>query len=171
MSPKRQRSMLQVFVYGTLKPGERNFERYCAAAKPSSTLAVARGRLFALPMGYPAMTPASPAESAESGERWVQGYVLTFDAPVAQAMLATLDALEGYVPGRRHPENEYCRALVETYTPAGEPLGQAWVYLMEVNEAQRLGGVELLNGLWTSTRLRYGSRRRSGGGKARAPLP
>ncbi len=70
---------VQVFVYGTLKPGERNYQRYCAGKVVEAQRAFTLGRLFALPMGYPAMT---------TGADIVHGYLLTF------ADLAILDALD-----------------------------------------------------------------------------
>jgi gamma-glutamylcyclotransferase (GGCT)/AIG2-like uncharacterized protein YtfP len=121
--------MLRVFVYGTLKPGERNFERYCADFAVVSEPALARGYLFDLPMGYPAMT---------AGAGWVHGFVLSFEDPAA---LAVLDELEGYLPDRPEAENEYYRAAVETYTPERQPLGPAWAYLMTAVQAGAAGRV------------------------------
>ncbi|CAA9259214.1 MAG: hypothetical protein AVDCRST_MAG77-2595 [uncultured Chloroflexi bacterium] len=130
--------MLRVFVYGTLKPGERNFERYCARSDVGNEPAVTRGCLYDLPMGYPAMT---------EGAGWVHGFVLRFEDPAA---LAALDELEGYVPGRSETENEYYRAEVETYTPEQQSLGPAWVYLMTTEQVQRFGGQMLQGGCWRS---------------------
>lgn len=76
--------MLKVFVYGTLKPGERNYPLYCTQAI-EIIAAIAYGKLYDLPMGYPA------AIFPESDLVW--GYVLTFgDTTVLQ----TLDELENY---------------------------------------------------------------------------
>lgn len=47
---------VRVFVYGTLKPGEANYKRYCAGKVIDVKIALVQGKLFALPMGYPAMT-------------------------------------------------------------------------------------------------------------------
>jgi gamma-glutamylcyclotransferase (GGCT)/AIG2-like uncharacterized protein YtfP len=128
--------MPRVFVYGTLQPGERNFNRYCSGVAVSSEPAKARGCIYELPAGYPAMT---------IGEGWVQGYVLCFEDA---AMLSVLDELEGYVPERLEGENEYYRVEVETYAPDGESTGRAWAYAMSATRAERLGGVELPGGTW-----------------------
>jgi len=58
---------LKVFVYGTLKPGYINYRRYCAGQVLQEQAAMARGHLYELAAGYPAMT---------LGESWVQGFVL-----------------------------------------------------------------------------------------------
>lgn len=131
-------SNLKVFVYGTLKPGEANYQRYCALKVVETTRAIAYGQLFDLPLGYPAMTP---------GESPVQGFVLTFAEPV---IISVLDALEDYDPDRLPEENEYYRQLIETYSPAGQSLGLAWVYLMTFEQVQRYKGTLLPSGWWSS---------------------
>lgn len=45
---------ISAFVYGTLKRGQRNHERYCQGAI-SIVPATVSGRLYALPAGYPAL--------------------------------------------------------------------------------------------------------------------
>jgi gamma-glutamylcyclotransferase (GGCT)/AIG2-like uncharacterized protein YtfP len=47
---------INIFVYGTLKPGESNYQQYCAGRVLEAKRAIAFGQLFALPFGYPAMT-------------------------------------------------------------------------------------------------------------------
>jgi len=64
--------LVRVFVYGTLKPGEANYKRYCANKVVDVKKAFAQGKLFALPMGYPAMT---------LGDSQVYGYLLSFSNP------------------------------------------------------------------------------------------
>ena len=39
---------MKVFVYGTLKPGECNYLRYCEGKVVDACPAIARGELFAL---------------------------------------------------------------------------------------------------------------------------
>ena len=76
-----------LFVYGTLMRGQANHDRYCADALTIEP-AVTTGRLYHLPMGYPAMI------EAENGQ--VFGEAMTF--PDLAAKLAILDILEGYRP-------------------------------------------------------------------------
>ncbi len=133
--------MLKVFVYGTLKPGEENYPRYCAGKVVNTTKAIAQGKLFALPMGYPAMTP---------GNSLVHGYLLSF---TNLDVLKALDELEDYHPARAASENLYNRKEIETHEPQGNALGWAWVYIMTEERALRLGGVHLPDGWWSGSEI------------------
>jgi len=128
---------LKIFVYGTLKPGESNYQRYCVGKVVEEIRAIAFGQLFHLSLGYPAMT---------LGESKIHGYLLTFADP---AMLAVLDKLEDYEPHRTPEENEYNRQQIETYNLEGLALGLAWVYLMTLEQVQRLEGVLMPSGWWS----------------------
>ena len=128
---------LKVFVYGTLKPGEANYQRYCEGKVVEEQKAIAFGQLYDLPLGYPAMT---------HGESPVQGFLLTFADP---NVLIALDELEEYNPNRLPQENEYERQQLEIYNLSAQSLGRAWVYLMTPDRVQRLGGVLLRSGWWS----------------------
>ena len=128
---------LNLFVYGTLKPGGVNYQRYCAGKAVEEKQAIAFGQLFDLPIGYPAMT---------LGERKVQGFVLTF---ADSAILSLLDELEDYDPNRMPQDNEYNRQPIETYDLEGQSLGLAWVYLMTLEQVQRLGGLLIPSNWWS----------------------
>lgn len=139
--------MLKVFVYGTLKPGESNYQAYCGDRLLSAIPAWVTGQLFSLPAGYPALL------WDKTGNR-VQGYLLTFSTPEA---LHDLDQLEEYQEHRPPKENVYQRRLIEVFAnlavppPAlGNTLGMAWVYVMELEQIQKLGGIFLPQGSWTS---------------------
>ncbi|MDQ3638066.1 MAG: gamma-glutamylcyclotransferase, partial [Actinomycetota bacterium] len=47
-------ALLDVFVYGTLKRGQRNHERFCRGVLAVREATV-RGRLYDLPFGFPAL--------------------------------------------------------------------------------------------------------------------
>ncbi len=128
----------KVFVYGTLKPGEANFHRYCVGKVVEEKRAIAYGQLFDLPLGYPAMT---------LGESRVHGFLLSFADP---ATLSLLDELEDYNPHRTPAENEYNRQQIEIHTPSGQALGLAWAYLMTFEQVQRLQGIPIASGCWSS---------------------
>ena len=130
---------LRVFVYGTLKPGEANYQRYCAGKVVDSKKAFTLGKLFALPMDYPAMIP---------GDNQVHGYLLSF---TEATVLSALDELEDYQPTNAASENLYNRQRVEIYDQQSRSLGLAWVYLMTSEAVSRLGGVFLPNGWWSGT--------------------
>lgn len=129
---------LRVFVYGTLKPGEVNYQRYCLGKVTAQQDAIAQGQLFDLPFGYPAMT---------RGENFVQGVLLTLSDP---SVLQALDRLEGYDPARSLEHNEYERRQVEVFSPDGESFGMAWAYFMSVERVKAIGGRWLEQGLWHS---------------------
>ncbi|NET05193.1 MAG: gamma-glutamylcyclotransferase [Symploca sp. SIO2B6] len=128
----------KVFVYGTLKPGEVNYDQYCASKVVEEIRAIAFGELFDLPIGYPAMTP---------GNSRVEGFILTF---YEHGILRLLDELEDYEPHRKPEENEYNRHQIETYSLEGKVLGLVWVYLMTIEQVRLQGGVLLKSGFWSS---------------------
>ena len=76
-----------LFVYGTLMRGQANHDHFCADALTIEP-AVTAGRLYHLPMGYPALIEADDGQ--------VFGEAMTF--PDLAAKLAALDHLEGYRP-------------------------------------------------------------------------
>jgi len=134
---------IRVFVYGTLKPGEINYQRYCAGHILQHEWAIAYGQLFDLPMGYPAMTRGSAP---------VHGVILEFDDP---SLLDTLDVLEGYEPNRSVTENDYERVELEVFTPQHTPFGKAWTYLMAEKQVRHWSGEIIESGSWHSRLSRY----------------
>lgn len=135
--------MLDVFVYGTLKPGERNHQ-ICASSVVEARPAIASGQLYALPLGYPSMT---------LGTGTVHGVILSFaDAGI----LDVLDAYEQHDPEafRCHAPDlsiaqyQYDRVQIKTYDQAQRFLGCAWSYVMSLEQIQRLGGIWLPDGQW-----------------------
>lgn len=134
-----------VFVYGTLKPGEVNYQYYCAGKVLEVKRAIAFGKLFALPLGYPAMT---------TGESPVQGFLLSFPD---WAILDELDFLEGFNPLAPADQNEYERQIIETYNLNLISLGSAWVYLMTPEQVDSLDGIFLNDGWWSGCELYPGA--------------
>ena len=121
--------MINIFVYGTLKPNYTNYDRYCADQVIDRQQAIAIGKLFNLPMGYPAMTV---------GNAKVQGYLLTF---ADDLILESLDELEDYQRDRPSHQNLYDRREVEVFDLEKKPLGLAWAYLMQPEQIIQFGGV------------------------------
>ncbi|MBN3870230.1 gamma-glutamylcyclotransferase [Nostoc sp. JL33] len=134
-------NLVGVFVYGTLKPGEANYQRYCAGKVVDVKRAFVQGKLFALPMGYPAMT---------LGDSQVHGYLLSFPN---SRILNELDVLEDYQPNRQTAENLYNRQIIEVYQPQSLSLGWAWVYLMTLERVEQLGGFLQPDGCWSGCGL------------------
>jgi gamma-glutamylcyclotransferase (GGCT)/AIG2-like uncharacterized protein YtfP len=136
---RRRTDSLDIFVYGTLKPGECNFDRYCGNNTISSQRSYILGELYHFRLlGYPGVIP---------GTRQVHGFVLTFaDATI----LAKLDELEAYDPARSAADNDYTRELVITHAPEGIASISAWVYLIAPDRISQWGGILVPDGWWTS---------------------
>jgi gamma-glutamylcyclotransferase (GGCT)/AIG2-like uncharacterized protein YtfP len=131
-------ALCYLFVYGTLKPGERAFANLCEpfaiATQPAQTI----GRLYHLPLGYPAMTQ-------EPG--WVQGVLLTLSDP---SVLTAIDDFEECYPDRPQ-SSEYQRSLQMIYDLNQHPLEKAWVYTMGLEQVNSCGGLWLPQGYWTES--------------------
>ncbi len=130
--------MINVFVYGTLKPGESNYQYYCEGLVRSQTFAYTRGNLYSLSLGYPGLTV---------GDNQVRGVLLTFSN---SDILDSLDRLENYRADRALELNEYYRTLVPVYTLRDEFLGKAWCYLMTMEKARQYHGKAIAEGWWTN---------------------
>ena len=128
---------MKVFVYGTLKPKEYNYQAYCVGRVIEETKAYTWGEIYHLPdLGYPGMT---------EGNNRVYGFLLTF---ADDSILSALDRLETYDPVRSPEDNEYQRLIVTAYRPSGESLGEAWAYFMTKAKVKKLGGILLPAGSW-----------------------
>ena len=126
-----QKSEVNVFVYGTLKPNFSNYAQYCADRVIGSQQAIAIGQLFNLPMGYPAMT---------SGDEQVYGYLLTF---ADERILEDLDELEDYQSDRPSSKNLYDRRQIEVFDLEQKSLGLVWAYLMTSEQIVQFDGVAI----------------------------
>lgn len=126
---------IRIFVYGTLKPGQANWERALSGHVRRRMAGFIRGRLFDLPTGFPAAT---------AGDGRVHGHVLHLPT----AMLARVDEIEGFEPGRDPDRNLYQRLTVPAFTPQGAPAGKVYAYIMDGDRVDRLGGTELPGGVW-----------------------
>ena len=118
-----------LFVYGTLMRGHDQ-ARFLSGLRRRP--ARARGRLWSLPAGYPAMGPGSDTVFGEL----VEG--------VNDGLLALLDTYEGVGSGLY--ERRQCAVQVDTEYIT------AWVYWME--DPQRRGGQYLKTGRYTAVRRR-----------------
>ncbi|WP_347272394.1 gamma-glutamylcyclotransferase [Leptolyngbya sp. FACHB-36] len=135
--------VINLFVYGTLKPSEARYAQHASEIVAASR-AIALGQLYALPLGYPAMT---------AGTMTVHGYVLSF---ADDCVLNQLDEYELHDPaeferyaGLSRAEHEYDRVQIATFDPAQTPLGTAWAYTMTTKQVQRLRGLLLPEGHWS----------------------
>lgn len=108
----------QVFVYGTLRPGQSNFDvvrRYVVSSEPANL----RGA---------SMTASSFPYVWRTSTGTVWGDLLVIDPTSTEAALRALDRLEGYAgPGMN---NHYDRAAVQVVTNEGRET-KAWTYLVD----------------------------------------
>jgi gamma-glutamylcyclotransferase (GGCT)/AIG2-like uncharacterized protein YtfP len=128
-----------VFVYGTLKPGEINYERYCRGRIHKGQPAWVFGRLYALNLGYPALAVGSDP---------VWGVLLH---STDGSLLRDLDGLEGYEAGRSPDLNEYNRERAALWDELGRTLGEAWVYRMAIATIEQYQGLYIPEGQWSSS--------------------
>ena len=108
-----------VFVYGTLKSGQRNAAWASAVAAPISVQPATLCGFTLHHLGrYPGVLPGG-------GE--VSGELLTYPPEALGAALAHLDELEGY-GGHNHPDNLFARELRRVTLPDSRTV-TAWVYV------------------------------------------
>ncbi|MGW1075102.1 gamma-glutamylcyclotransferase family protein [Streptomyces sp. NPDC002537] len=118
---------LPVFVYGTLRPGHGNHGRFLRGRTVAEEPARMRGVVLFEGPGYPY------AVTDPEGE--VRGEVVWLAPDRYDAVLASLDVLEGYAPGGS--ANHYVR-VVRTAAPERGGTVRVWVYLASEDVARRL---------------------------------
>jgi gamma-glutamylcyclotransferase (GGCT)/AIG2-like uncharacterized protein YtfP len=130
-------AIVSVFVYGTLKPGGTNFNRYCGTEVANIYRAYIYGELYDLPsLGYP---------GAIHGTSKVEGFVLQFANP---QILMALDILEDYEPQRDPAANDYNREAIAAYGSDRVVNPAVWAYFMNPELVRRSGGIRIADGWW-----------------------
>jgi len=146
------KALLRLFVYGTLKRGYWNHERFCRSAILVEEATV-QGRLYELPSGIPVLRvpdedilatgtrellidvatqerfatgSVQTLDDRRTGDDWdwVHGELMTFDDP--ETRLPQIDCLEGFRPGRC---GLYRRLLVPV--AFGATTVPAWCYVAD----------------------------------------
>jgi gamma-glutamylcyclotransferase (GGCT)/AIG2-like uncharacterized protein YtfP len=109
---------LPIFVYGTLRHGQKNYRPYLKGRTIREELATCRGRLYFDEVGgYPYLAP---------GEGEVQGEMVTLSPRYYEQTLAALDELEEYKPCDESGSVYLRRVATVRLTKGGE--ARAWVY-------------------------------------------
>lgn len=125
--------MIRIFVYGTLRTGQSNFVRMLSGRVNKIVAATAKGMLYDLPFGYPAML---------EGDGEVVGELMEFnDAD----LLHDLDRLEGYMPGNLN--NIYERKWISVHTSQGENF-ECWVWIYANASSATAIGEKIEDGDW-----------------------
>ncbi len=109
---------LPFFVYGTLLPGQPNAYVWGQSIVVQDKATLTPGRLYDLG-DYPICV--------ETADGLVHGLVITVRTTDYDAVLAELDALEGYMPDRPD-ESEYIRVSRKVQLENGTAV-TAWVYI------------------------------------------
>jgi gamma-glutamylcyclotransferase (GGCT)/AIG2-like uncharacterized protein YtfP len=159
---------LRIFVYGTLKRGYWNHDRFCSRAisiEPATTW----GRLYHLPAGFPALEipdgcilahgttdpladtqiqnnielPENAMARPKGDWDLVCGELMTFDDPIFD--LPPIDRLEGFNP---HGHCMYERVLTTVKSQDGLQTGWAYFGLEHILRE----GVRLSDGCWAGNR-------------------
>lgn len=115
---------MNLFVYGTLQPGQRNWPLIASAISAHTPASVRGFKLWDLPQhGYPALT-------LDPTDREVFGHLLSVYPHRQGETLSTLDILEGYDPAA--PQRSlYWRARAQVYLQdqdQDQAPQQAWLY-------------------------------------------
>ncbi|MEU3352938.1 gamma-glutamylcyclotransferase family protein [Streptomyces sp. NPDC037389] len=118
---------LPVFVYGTLRPGRHNHDRFLLGRTVTEEPARMRGAVLYEGPGYPYAVADAEGE--------IRGELITVAPGEYGRVLAELDALEDYRPG--DPRNSYERVVREVRVEGGGPV-RGWVYLAADRTARRL---------------------------------
>src|SRR5260221_6834032 len=116
---------LPIFVYGTLRPGQENYDRFVLGTTARELAAILPDHAMFVLDGYPCITE-------DSGAGDVSGDTLILLPELFPAVLAALDRLEGYTPGdASSPYLRVSRSVRTGEGDGGEPprTSLAWGYV------------------------------------------
>jgi gamma-glutamylcyclotransferase (GGCT)/AIG2-like uncharacterized protein YtfP len=117
---------LPCFVYGTLKPGESNYDRLLAGRTAGEQPAILAAAALFDAGPYPYLVLADQGDGAVvHPDETVIGVLVDLPQETYEACMRELDALEEFVPGASN--NHYERVVVSLQTAEGER--QGWVYI------------------------------------------
>ncbi|WP_432095259.1 gamma-glutamylcyclotransferase family protein [Streptomyces sp. bgisy100] len=137
---------LPFFVYGTLRPGQVNHDRFLLGRTVAEEPGSMRGAVLYEGPGWP--------YAVEDPRGEIRGELVTPAAAHYDRLLAALDELEDFAPG--DPANIYERVVREVLPTAGGA-ARAWVYLAAEPVARRLrtSGRQVRGGDWPYGSARY----------------
>ncbi|MGW2837760.1 gamma-glutamylcyclotransferase family protein [Streptomyces sp. NPDC001493] len=134
---------LPFFVYGTLRPGEHNHDRYVRGLDVREQPALLHGGALYDGPGYPFAT---------DGDGTVLGTLITAAPQEYGQLLVALDRLETYL-GPADPRNLYERVARNVEVP-GSGTVRAWIYLAAaaVSRTLHASGPRIPGGDWLGHR-------------------
>ncbi|MFF5155873.1 gamma-glutamylcyclotransferase family protein [Streptomyces sp. NPDC000348] len=132
--------VLPFFVYGTLRPGERNHDLFLRGRTLREEPGRLRGAVLYEGPGYP--------YAVEEPGGVVSGELVTALPEAYPGLLAELDRLEEYVPG--DPRNLYERVARDVVRTGDGTAVRAWVYVAApaVTARLRARGKPVEGGEW-----------------------
>ncbi len=119
---------INVFVYGSLRDGFFNYEKYLAGKVLEKKAAKLENmRLYHMPYkGYPAII---------SGEDIVNGEIIVIDPNFYEETIKAMDEMEGF-KGKDNLENEYDKIILEVKNISDNEIEKCFVYFYNKNNDQ-----------------------------------
>lgn len=112
--------MTKIFVYGTLREGMYNYEKYLKGRVRLKQQAYVKGLLYNIKgVVYPALLP---------GDQWICGEIMEIEDDM---ITKELDELESYY-GEGNIHNEYDKQMMDIYDKDKHMIAQLPVYLFNL---------------------------------------
>jgi len=134
---------LKVFVYGSLRTGFFNYDKYLKGHVIKSEPAKVSGTLYHMPnKGYPALL---------KGTDEVYGEVMTIDN--YDVVMEAVDKMEGYL-GVDNKENEYNRLALDVHLLDTDKVEKCYVYMYNLEDSKEFieNREYIPHGDWTKNR-------------------
>lgn len=112
--------MTSIFVYGSLREGMYNYDRYLKGRVNANKKAYVKGNLYEIKgVVYPALI---------DGERMILGEIIEISD---EKIIPELDALEGFIE-KDHMDNEYDKIVMDIYNVDHEIIDRLPVYVFNM---------------------------------------
>ena len=141
LEPREQK---KIFVYGSLRTGFYNYDKYLKGKVNDAILGKVKGKLYHMPhKGYPALL---------EGEDIVIGEVMTIKN--FEEVMVPMDEMENYY-GANDSRNEYNRIVMDVELEDGK-IESCYVYYYAMNDEEVFSknSIYINNGDWASYMLR-----------------
>ena len=141
LEPKEQK---KIFVYGSLRTGFYNYDKYLKGKVKDAKLGKVKGKLYHMPhKGYPALL---------EGEDVVIGEVMTVKN--FEEVMIPMDEMENYY-GANDSRNEYNRIVMDVELENGETEScYCYYYAMNDEEVFNKNSIYIKNGDWANFMLK-----------------
>lgn len=141
LEPREQK---KIFVYGSLRTGFYNYDKYLKGKVNDAILGKVKGKLYHMPhKGYPALL---------EGEDIVIGEVMTIKN--FEEVMVPMDEMENYY-GVNDSRNEYNRIVMDVELEDGK-IESCYVYYYAMNDEEVFSknSIYINNGDWASYMLK-----------------